>query len=245
MSILDRSRPPAFTEPCSHKPTVNHQSTKIMKRLLCLLIVAAGLMLPAAQAATIIESHDFSGLAAAIPDGNPTGLGNTQNISSDITAIEDITVTLDIAGGFNGDLYVYLQHTTGFAVLLNRVGKTALNLSGYADQGLQISLNDLGPNPDVHLQTSGGGLLTGLFISDGRNIDPDDVLDTDGRTAGLNGFTGLAASGEWTLFVADLSSGSGHTLESWSMDISGVPEPGPAILLLLGAGVLTRRWRRK
>ena len=214
-----------------------------MKHTLCFLAVTTGLALSSAQAITIVEDHDFLGLGVPIPDGDATGVGSFQTIISEITSIENITVTLDISGGFNGDLYVYLQHDSGFSVLLNRIGKTAGNPFGSADPGINLSFNDLGMNPDVHLATSGGGALNGLFNSDARNIDPDDVVDTDPRTADLTVFSTLAAAGDWTLFVADMSTGASHTLEGWSMNISGAPEPSTALLLLLGAGVLARRRR--
>ena len=43
-------------------------------------------------------------------------------------------------------------------------------------------------------------------------------------------------NGSWTLFVADLVSGDAATLNSWSLTITGeVPEPGEAVLVILGA----------
>jgi subtilisin-like proprotein convertase family protein len=218
-----------------------------MKHTFCLLSLLAGLALPAAQGA-IIEPHAFNGLSLPIPDGNPTGLGNHQTISSGIGYIENISVTLNVSGSFNGDLYVYLQHDSGFAVLLNRTGRTNVNLFGYADGGINVTFNDLGGvNPDVHLYQDVVGPqnpLVGLWGSDGRNVDPDTVVDTDARTADLTSFNTGDANGDWTLFVADVSGGGGHVLESWSMEITGqVPEPGTLSLLLLGAGLLARRKR--
>src|SRR6266478_535051 len=71
-----------------------------------------------------------------IPDGNPTGLSSTIEVSGLASQLENITVSLDISGGFNGDLYAYVSHgTSGFAVLLNRVGKTAGDPFGYSDAG--------------------------------------------------------------------------------------------------------------
>jgi hypothetical protein len=37
--------------------------------------------------------------------------------------ITDVNVGLQLSGGWNGDLYAYLVHSSGFAVLLNRVGR--------------------------------------------------------------------------------------------------------------------------
>src|SRR6266404_5588518 len=77
-----------------------------------------------------------------IPDGNPTGLESTIEVGRLSAQLADITVSLDISGGFNGDLYAYLSHgSTGFAVLLNRPGKTAADSFGYGDAGFHITLS--------------------------------------------------------------------------------------------------------
>jgi hypothetical protein len=70
------------------------------------------------------------------------------------------------------------------------------------------------------------------------------VLDTTGRTAGLDRFAGHALAGDWTLFVADLSGGNPHRLDRWAvtfdLGLTPLPESGTvaaaAFLALLGAG---------
>src|SRR5947207_2556934 len=127
----------------------------------------------------------------AIPDGNPTGLSSTIDVQGLGNQLEDITVSLDISGGFNGDLYAYLSHgSTGFAVLLNRAGKTAADSFGYSDPGFHIVLSDAA-SLDIHTYGGNGDLpLTGTWQPDGRNVDPQLVLDTSPRTAQFNSFIG-------------------------------------------------------
>ena len=61
---------------------------------------------------------------AVIPDGNLTGWSDTRTLSGAPSGpITNVSVTLDLSGGWNGDLYAYLVHDSGFAVLLNRVGR--------------------------------------------------------------------------------------------------------------------------
>ena len=84
----------------------------------------------------------------------------------------------------------------------------------------------------------------GNFGSDGRLVNPDLVLDTDPRTAFLTNFLGGDANGDWTLFIADLSGGATHTLDGWSMEITGIPEPGTISLLGLSLVLLVRRKRQ-
>lgn len=57
--------------------------------------------------------------------------------------------------------------------------------------------------------------LTGTWQPDGRNVDPNAVTNLSPRTSLLNSFQTLGGSGDWALYVADLSSGDSHVLESW------------------------------
>jgi subtilisin-like proprotein convertase family protein len=76
------------------------------------------------------------------------------------------------------------------------------------------------------------------------------VLDSSPRTLSFSGFTGQVASGDWTLFIADVAGGETATFDSWSLSLttepastSAVPEATTSLgLLALGAGgLLTRR----
>src|SRR5580693_3261133 len=179
-----------------------------------------------------------------IPQGDPSGLANTQtlNFSSvpNFSSIVNLTVTLDISGGLNGGYYAYLVNNSGgFAILLNRPGTTAGNSLGYTDSGFNITLSAGGP--DIHtyqtVSNPGGGVLAGTWGADGRNVDPATVVDTDPQTALLSSFAGADPSGQWTLFLANLDYGEQGELVSWGLSITAVPEPSSVGLALLGLGV--------
>jgi subtilisin-like proprotein convertase family protein len=210
------------------------------------LALAAG---PRASAA-ISETYDFAGLNLAVPDGNPAGLANTQTIVSNIVSIESVEVSLNLTGAFNGDLFAYLVHDAGFAVLLNRPGRTAADAFGYADDGLVITLTADAPDGDIHLYRNvatpaSGSPLTGVWQPDGRDADPDAVTDATPRTALLASFAMGQGSGDWTLFVADLSGGDAHVVSGWGLNLTGepVPEPGSACLVMAAAAIILRRRR--
>lgn len=175
-----------------------------------------------------------------IPDANPSGWADSRTISAFGSGfrITDINVSLNVSGGFNGDLYAYLSYTpatgggSGFSVLLNRVGRTGGNPFGYGDAGFNITLDDSAMT-DFHLY-GGGGAPTGSFQVDGRNVDPTTVTDASARTAFLSSFNNLDANGTWTLFFADLSGGDQSTLLSWSLEITAVPEPANVALGIFG-----------
>ena len=169
-----------------------------------------------------------------VPDGSPVGLVCSVNVSTAIERITNVTVTLNLAGGFNGDLYAYLVHDSGHAVLLNRVGKTLANPSGYNDAGFHVTFDDHAPSGDIHnyrLTLSGlantplAGPLADAWAPDGRDTDPALVLDTDPRSATLSAFDGLDPNGRWTLFIADLDAAYASTMVSWALEIRGTSTP--------------------
>lgn len=201
------------------------------------------------QAQPNTETFSFTN-GTAVPDADWSGLADAWTISvMNLTSpiISEVKVTLEVAGGFNGDLYAYLTHGDGYAVLLNRVGRESGNLFGNADAGFSITLSDGGSAGDIHMYPyNGGSLLSGLnWQPDGRDVSPTLVLDTDGRTALLGSFVGENANGVWTLFLADLGAGQQSTLTSWSVEITMIPEPGTWTLALMGGLVVVGAHRRR
>lgn len=216
--------------------------------------VAAWLLLPITLTAQVIlESHSYTpGLA--VPDGSLVGISHTIQFPATIAEITEVTVELELSGGFTGDFYAYLQHDTGFAVLLNRPGRTSnsgLASLGYLDSGFQISFADDAANGDIHFYQSvsdpAGGVLTGLWQPDARATSPLSVVGTEPRDAPLASFLGLASGGDWTLFVADLSPGGVGTLDAWTLHVTGVAVPEPRTLVsLAGVALLAMAvWRRR
>ena len=193
-----------------------------------------------------------------IPDNSILGLANTQTISLPAGFITDVKLSLNIAGtpnasnAFNGDFYAYLQHGSGFSVLLNRTGRTAANPFGYFDSGFDVTFDDAALNGDIHsyrdLVNPGGGALTGIWQPDGRTTNPNSALLTDPRPALLSSFDGLDPNGAWTLFVADVSPIGTGTLRSWTLDLTVAPIPEPGTfgvgILLLGVCASARRRSR-
>ncbi len=211
-----------------------------MKTIACACIL---LPLAANAATTFTETWNVS---TAIPDNDDAGYTNTRNlVAPDITEIESVTVALNFSGGWNGDLYVYLVHGTGFSVLLNRPGRDTGTPDGAATVGMSITLDDLATT-DIHTGIPmSGGVVTGTWKPDGRTADPLVVVSSDPRSALLSSFDGLNANGNWTLFVADQSPGSVSTLQSWTLTVTGVPEPSAALLAAMASLGLLRRRRRE
>jgi subtilisin-like proprotein convertase family protein len=190
-------------------------------------------------------SFNWSVQNGAIPDGNPIGTVDSRTLIGLGSSIQDVNVTLNITGGWNGDLYAYLAHDSGFAVLLNRAGRTENALWGYGDGGVNVTLDDTAESGDIHLYGgNSGGPLTGLWQPDGRNADPASVTDATPQLALLSSFNGSDANGTWTLFFADLSGGGQSQLVSWGLEITTIPEPANLTLIFL-AGLLGRVCRHR
>ena len=221
-------------------------------------LFGVGLLAQGLDAMAALLSFNSGALNSAIPDNDPNGIISTITVSGQTELITDLSVTLNLSGtsGFNGDFYAYLTHDTlsGFAVLLNRPGKTSSNVLGTDGSGFtNVSFSDDAANGDVHVyETTLGGTfsvgdaLTGSWAPDGRNVDPENVLDTDSRSALLGSFDGHIPNGDWRLFIADVASGGTLTLDDWSLDVtvSPVPEPHYALVtaVVLG-GFAFRRFR--
>src|ERR1035438_6210831 len=192
-----------------------------------------GLMLAlTAQAGISYSTFANSGL---IPDGSPVGSSGTATASGYLPSISDVSVNLNISGGYNGDLYAYISYGGVLVPLLNRVGVSATgggNSFGYGDAGFNVTLSSAGAN-DVHFYQNnspsfnGSGQLTGTWQPDGRSIDPQSspsTFDSASRVS-FGSYNGMNPNGTWTLFIADLSAGGQSQLVSWELDITAVPEP--------------------
>ncbi len=212
------------------------------------LCIVAGVW-PSAGLAQPSTLTNYS-VSLSIPDNDPSGISSTKTFSSGITFMSNLKVTLQISGDYNGDLYAYLTHGSGFTVLLNRVGRTAADPFGYADSGFDVTFDDSAANGDIHSYQAtsdpAGGTLTGIWAPDGRNIDPANAFDTTPRSTFLNSFAGMDPNGDWTLFIADLSPAGTSVLDNWGLEAVGVvPEPATWGLLLFGSGALVMLARRR
>ena len=217
-----------------------------LTRLLPALVFFAAL--PAL--AQLTETHGFTNLNRPLPDGSANGLAEFRTVTSAIRSLTSVRVKLKVAGEFNGDLYGYLTHGSGFTVLLNRPGRTAAAAAGYDDSGLDVTF-DAAAATDIHIYRTAvtppaGSPLTGQWQPDSRAANPDTVTDATARTALMNSFANLDANGEWVLFLADLESGGTNQLVGWELELTGrgtpvITWPEPADITYgtaLGAGQL-------
>ena len=187
-----------------------------MKKLLLLGTVLASVV---AAHATIYTTNWSTGFANAgvVPDNNFSGWSDTRTVSTmPAGTFTGLSVDLQLSGGWNGDLYAYLVHSSGFSVLLDRVGVGVSGVSafGYGDAGMNVNLAATGTS--IHQY---GGANTFSAAPTGSWL-------TDNTSGSLASFLSTAPNGTWSLFIADLSGGGVSTVQSWGlqMDIVAVPE---------------------
>jgi hypothetical protein len=207
------------------------------------ILMGLAVMLVAARSAqaTIVVNDSFT--SGTIPDGNPAGFVTSVGVGgvSDVGPVDNVTVSLNISGGFNGDLYGYLVYqpsgggSSVTSVLLNRPGLgitghgPALQFFGYADAGMNVTLNDATTLTSIN-NYGGNSLRSGV---------PTGTYNSAGGTLN-SAFNGLSTvNGTWTLALFDLSSGgSSPVLTGGSMSVDEVPEPVTWALIIFGAATV-------
>ena len=205
-----------------------------------LLILGSAVMLTLAAHAGIFTGGAFAN-SGYIPDGSAVGSSATASVSGLDQYLQSVNVTLNISGGYNGDLYAYLSYNGTLVPLLNRVGVGTGNAFGYGDTGFNVTLSSTGY--DVHNygiyspSFNESGQLTGTWQPDGRAIDPQgapSTFDSSSSRLSFASYNGMNPNGTWTLFIADLSAGGQSQLTGWSLDLtaSAVPEPANAALAI-------------
>jgi subtilisin-like proprotein convertase family protein len=193
------------------------------------LLLTGLLAVSVSVASASVYDYNFSGattLNAAIPDGNPAGYATTIGVSGlgvgagENDSVLDVSVALNLSGGYNGDLYGYLVNPTGqLVVLLNRIGQDGTHPFGNSGSGLNVTLADANTTLG-NIHNASFGPVSGAYQADGG--------------ATLSGLAGNSGTGTWTLFLADLSGGDTSTLVSWGLEINVVPEPTTWALLIFG-----------
>ena len=155
-----------------------------------------------------------------IPDNTPAGVGYAMNCAASGLSINTISVTLNLSGGYNGDIYAYLTHDSQMVTLL----APSPTLSG---SDFSVTLVEGTGNP---IPTTGGGTISGTSFTANQN---------------LNVFNRTDPNGAWTLFFADQSPGDTSTLNGFNLEIKAVPEPVNLALAAFGvvlAAVGFVRW---
>jgi subtilisin-like proprotein convertase family protein len=206
-----------------------------MKKYLILILTAAAIT---ASAQPQLLTTNWSGGFAnngVVPDNDLSGLTITEMLTGWSGLVSDVSVTLNLTGGWNGDIYAYLYHDGVMSVLLNRVGTPANSGLGYGDSGFNVTLNDSATYSIHNYQADSPNIISGVVQG---------TWQPDG--AGLRLFDGQDASGTWSLYLVDENPGGVMTVNNWGLIVTTVPEPSTLALAVMGGlGMLWQIRRRK
>ena len=213
-----------------------------------IFLVALLLSVATTCPAAIFDFNSGFQNGGVIADGNPAGWSDSRTISmSGYDSITSVSLTVNVTGGANGDLYAYLSYNGSSVTLLNRVGTGSGDATqqtwGFSTAGFNnIRLSDTG-SPNIH-----GVANPEAYSLNATSYHPDSGLSN------LSAFNGLNPNGSWTLFFADMAGGNANgngpsTLLNWSLDVTAVPEPINVALgvfgVLFGALTVGRRLGNK
>ncbi len=189
------------------------------QQIVAILVIAVGWTFPVFADSVYTYSGNFN-LPIPAPDEPESEYGRGW-MDDAIIEVRDYHIIHDIDVGINlthenfVDLQIILQSPGGTAVVLNRALNIALlNIGGYTE----ILFDD---EADVPIECAVAP-LEGLY----RPVEP------------LIVFHGENVFGKWTLKIRDWWAPDTGTLNSFELMIT-TPEPATAILLLLGAGLIT------
>jgi subtilisin-like proprotein convertase family protein len=204
------------------------------------ILVATVALTALAANATLYSTNWNTGFANAgvVPDNNFSGWSDTRTVSTmPAGTFQNIAVNLQLSSGWTGDLYAYLVHSSGFSVLLDRVGTPGLTY-GYGAGNINVTLADDGWSGGSYnnIHTYGGGNLSASTW----NPDASGLTSSPGSLAS---FLSTSPNGTWSLFMSDLSGGGITTVQSWGlqMDIVAVPEVETWVAAIL-AGAFGAFW---
>jgi hypothetical protein len=205
-----------------------------MKKYLILILTAAAITASAQpQLLTTNWSGGFAN-AGVVPDNDLSGLTLSETPTGWSGSVSNLSVTLNLSGGWNGDIYAYLYHEGVMSVLLNQVGTPANSGLGYGDSGFNVTLSDSADYSIHNYQADSPNIISGVVQG---TWQPDGV--------GLIVFNGMDASGTWSLYLADENLGGVMTVNSWGLIATTVPEPTTLALAGLGGlGLLLFRRRK-
>jgi hypothetical protein len=124
----------------------------------------------------------------------------------------NLAIDPSTADVFLGDFVAYLRHTTADNLdsstvkLFEHIGATTANPEGSAGTGLSVLLSDWAT--DSIAPQDPAGILTGTYRP-----------GVNDQLVSLNDLGAIDASGMWTLWVGDTSSGGTGKLTSWSVEL--------------------------
>ncbi len=127
-----------------------------------------------------------------------------------------VTITLNIAHGWTGDLDIFLWHNG-----LNKILELSTDNGSSGANYTNTTFADAAPTNI----TAGSAPFTGSFKPEGTYTPSGSPVNMTGNITTLAGFNGLDPTGDWRLRIGDDSSGVSGSFISGTLNISGENMP--------------------
>lgn len=193
------------------------------KKISKYVLIGCGMML-CSLAATVSQTQaatysSADNLALTISDTNSgQRVSHTLNIPDDIT-VGSMSVTLDIAHDWVGDLEIALTNPNGDYLLL------VLTEADYNDNWNIFAVGEMYTFSDSaldYLPRSGDPRVGSDYIIPGNSYLPIASSRLDGLYSTFDAsFSGQSAQGDWRLEIWDINSGYDGVLHSWQINLDG------------------------
>lgn len=187
--------------------------------IVVVLVVVAGISFPVFAGTVYTYGGDFN-----LPILDPPGPGSLMTMTvievTDPLIITDLDVHIDITHTSVFDLQLFVQSPVGTRICLNMYNFTEFF------EGANYTRTIFDDGADVPIE-QGKPPFTGRFRP--KAVDPLNRLEI---------FEGENAYGIWRLQIYDMWPADTGTLDSFQLVVT-TPEPTTAMLLILGAGLVT------
>lgn len=197
------------------------------------LVIGCGMMLCSLQSPTseaLAATYSSGPLGLTISNANPGQfVSDTLTITDDIT-IGSISITLDIAHDWAGDLEIALNAPSGNYLMLTLTEATPSDNWNIFEQGQMYTFSDFG----TELPGSGDPRVGADYVIPSGNYLP---IDAQSGYTFASEFSGQSAQGDWIIEIWDGYDEDDGVLQSWQLDIEPAAVPIPGALWLLGSGL--------
>ena len=173
----------------------------------------------------------------------------TLNVEGLVEPIALVTVTFtNVFHGHPADIDALLVGPGGRNVMLMSDAGELLSETESIIDGVNLTFRDGSPPLPANVRITSGVYAPTNYQGVVEEIGEMDQVTPTPPPVGpygttLSVFNGSDGNGTWTLFIQDDVDDESGVMDSWSLTITTVPEPGSALLCLAGAGILLSRRR--